>query len=96
MQAFTLQAPAQHAPNPISAPSADRLEYKTNDMQRLGTRCWKELINKGVPFQDARELAIAISHFIYLSTLPSEHQKSLIDRYYQHLVATDILSLQLS
>ncbi|MEM7065207.1 MAG: hypothetical protein AAF572_18860 [Cyanobacteria bacterium P01_B01_bin.77] len=89
MQTLATKALPHHIPNNISEPFAQNL-----DMQRLGTRCWKTLVEKGVPSQDARELAIAVSHFIYLNTLPSEYQKSLIEQYYQQLRAADILSLQ--
>lgn len=65
-----------------------------SEMQRLGTRCWRLLITKGVPSQDARELAIAIIRFIYLNIAPSHHQKNLIERYYQYISGTELLSLQ--
>ena len=69
---------------------------KTADMQRIGTRCWRTLITKGVPSEDARELAIAIIHFIYLGNQPSVYQKDLLGRYYQHICAANIPALQLA
>ena len=78
-----------------------RLQYQPNNaapkpinMQRMGTRCWQRLVNQGVPFKDARELAIAIVHFIYLDSTPSQAQKDLIGRYYQHICAAKLSSLQ--
>ena len=65
-------------------------------MQRMGTRCWKALVTTGVPSGDARVLAIAISHFIYLGHPPSPHQKELLGRYYQHVCAANIPALQLA
>lgn len=91
MQTLAVQALPNCTLNNIS-----ELPAKNLDMQRLGTRCWKTLVEKGVPSQDARELAIAVSHFMYRNTLPSNHQKSLIKQYYQQLRAADILSLQFS
>ena len=91
MQALALQTPLRYAPTVVPV-----AETQPAEMQRLGTRCWRALVNQGIPSQEARELAIAITHFIYLNTLPSNHQKNLINQYYQHLRATDILSLQLS
>lgn len=91
MPALVTPALSHDTLNDTSELSANHL-----DMQRLGTRCWKTLVEKGVPFEDARQLAIAVSHFIYLNTLPSESQKSLIEQYYQQLHAANILSLQLS
>lgn len=88
MQTLTIQAPLQSASNGLSAPESD-----TVDMQRLGTRCWKTLVNKGVPSKDAREAALAIAHFIYFNNQPSNHQKNLIDRY---LSSADLLALQLA
>lgn len=94
-QALALQTPCRIPKNASVSPSVTAKTSST-EMQRLGTRCWRALVNQGVPFQEARELAIAVTHFIYLNILPSNHQKSLIDQYYHHLRATDILSLQLS
>ncbi len=85
MQALTLQANAQTELNSLSAPASV-------DMRRLGTRCWKALVNKGVSSKDAREVAIAITHLIYFNNPPSQNQQSLIDRY---LSEADLLSLQL-
>ncbi|MEO0868248.1 MAG: hypothetical protein AAFY17_07320 [Cyanobacteria bacterium J06642_11] len=78
------------------AVTGDMLGQETvaSDMQRLGTRCWQLLINKGVPSQEAREMAIAIIRFIYLNGVPSHRQQSLIARYYKHLSSTELLSLQ--
>ncbi|MEM7795188.1 MAG: hypothetical protein AAF579_12165 [Cyanobacteria bacterium P01_C01_bin.118] len=70
--------------------------HKSTDMQRMGTRCWRTLIAKGVPSEDARELAIAIVHFIYLGSQPSIRQKDLLGRYYQHVCAANIPALQLA
>lgn len=63
-------------------------------MQRMGTRCWQRLINQGVPLKDARELAIAIIHFIYLDSSPSPTQKYLISRYHEHICAARLSALQ--
>ena len=68
--------------------------FETANMQRMGARCWKLLINQGVPFKDARELAIAIIHFIYLKSNPSQEQKHLINRYHEHICAAELSSLQ--
>ncbi|NEQ50553.1 MAG: hypothetical protein F6K11_10535 [Leptolyngbya sp. SIO3F4] len=70
--------------------------FQALDMRRMGTRCWKTLVIQGVPSEDARELAIAIIHFIYLKSQPSDHQKHLLGRYYQHVCAANISALQLS
>ena len=66
----------------------------TVNMQRMGTRCWRLLINQGVPFNDARELAIAITHFLYHKHNPSPEQKQLISRYYQQIKAAELSSLE--
>lgn len=87
MQALTIQASTQTELNSLPAP-----ESSTVDMRRLGTRCWKALVNKGVSSKDAREVAIAITHLIYFNNPLSQNQQSLIDR---HLSETDLLSLQL-
>ena len=95
-QALALQTPLRYVSEDAAASPSTTVKASSTEMQRLGTRCWRALINQGVPFQEARELAIAVTHFIYLNTVPSNHQKSLIDQYSYHLRATDILSLQLS
>ena len=51
-------------------------------------------MNKGVPSQDARELASAIIHVVYQNCEPSPSQKILIDRYFQYISSAEILSLQ--
>ncbi|MEM9806128.1 MAG: hypothetical protein AAF959_12680 [Cyanobacteria bacterium P01_D01_bin.56] len=89
MQTIDLQALSQTVPSNSSGKMSVR-----SDMQRLGTRCWQLLITKGVPPSEARELAIAIIRFIYLNISPSHRQKSLINRYYQHLSSPELLSLQ--
>lgn len=92
MQALATHVRSQSLVDKSVMPTAS----KAIDMQRVGTRCWRTLITKGVPSEDARELAIAITHFIYLQSQPSHHQKHLLGRYYQHVCAANISALQLS
>ena len=86
MQSLALPPRSQYHPNTVTPQPINK--------QRMGTLCWQRLVNQGVPFKDARELAIAIIHFIYLDTPPSQAQKDLIDRYYQHICAAKLSSLQ--
>ena len=68
-------------------------DFSTLDMQRMGTNYWKRLVTRGVPSADARELATAIIHFIYLNSQSSYHQRHLLGRYYQHICAANLSSL---
>ncbi|MEA5465873.1 hypothetical protein [Leptothoe sp. PORK10 BA2] len=72
-----------------SAPAAE-----DQSIQRMGTRCWRTLVEKGVPSGDARELAIAIVNFIYVDNHLSHHQKYLVGRYYRHLSTLELSLLQ--
>ena len=89
MQSLSLPNPARFQANNYPMPAV-----RASNMQRMGARCWRCLINQGVPFKDARELAIAIVHFIYLDSTPSQAQKYLIDQYQQHICAARLSSLQ--
>ena len=90
MQALaTYTTNSQSLSNNTPTPATD-----DQNIQRMGTRCWKTLVEKGVPSGDARSLAIAIINFIYLDNHLSHHQKYLIGRYYRHLSTVELLSLQ--
>ncbi|ESA32234.1 hypothetical protein N836_26965 [Leptolyngbya sp. Heron Island J] len=90
MQSLSLPTPVQPQSNSYPMPTV-----KAANMQRMGARCWQRLVNQGVPFKDARELAIAIIHFIYLDSSPSPTQKYLISQYHEHICAARLSSLQL-
>ena len=90
MQSLSLPTPVQSQSNSYPMPAS-----KAANMQRMGARCWQRLINQGVPFKDARELAVAIIHFIYLDSSPSASQKYLISHYHEHICAARLSSLQL-
>ncbi len=77
---------------PADNPTASA--FKSLNMQRMGTHCWRTLVNKGVPSKDARQLAIAIINFIYLGGDPSHDQQCLIERYHQHIRNANLSPLQ--
>ena len=87
MQSFALPTFSQPQTTP-------KLAVKTGHMQRMGTRCWQLLVDQGVPFKDARELAIAIIQFMYLDSSPTHAQKHLINRYHRHICDAKLSSLQ--
>ena len=89
MQSLALPTVFQAQTENISKPAV-----KSAAMQRMGTRCWGLLVDQGVPFKDARELAISIIHHIYLDSSPTQAQKDLINRYRQHIYAARLSSLE--
>ena len=88
MSSLSPYLPPQATLGPPSAPEVPNL-------QRLGTRCWKTLVNNGVPSEHARDLAAAIMQFLYANSDPSPHQKYLIDRYCQQIRAAGLWQLEL-
>ncbi|MEO0351754.1 MAG: hypothetical protein AAF282_17080 [Cyanobacteria bacterium P01_A01_bin.15] len=88
MSSLSTYLPPQATLGPPSAPEVPNL-------QRLGTRCWKTLVNNGVPSEHARELAAAIIHFLYANSDPSPHERHLIDRYCKQIRAAGLWQLEL-